>query len=56
MLRIWVITEFHINRCFFYFNIQGDLDYILAGLILKACWNYANEKDLSNTYNLISFK
>ena len=41
-----VVTKINVNvfRCFF-INVLGDLDCILTGLILKAFWPFANEKD-----------
>ena len=51
MLRFRVITEIHISRCFF-INVLLDLECILTGLVLKASWPFANEKDLK--HDLIS--
>ena len=31
-----------------FINILDDLECILTGLILKTCWPFANEKDLTH--------
>ena len=50
MLRFGVITEFNNSAAdvLFITNVLSDLDCILTGLISKACWSFANEKDLTH--------
>ena len=30
-----------------FINVLGDLDRILTDYVLKACWHFENEKDLT---------
>ena len=30
-------------------NVMGDLDFKLTRLVLKACWSFSNETDLTRT-------
>ena len=36
-------------------DVSGDLDFKLNRLVLKDCWPFSKETDLTSMYNFISF-